>query len=406
MKAIWFCPQAGEGCLGSGLSVLLALSLLIASQIRAQASRDDFDLFRQEADSAFGQFADSLQQEYDNLVARMHREFEVFKAEVDKKWDDHLYPGQRIYVQYGPEFRSRASVDFEHGVLEASAVIDMTADTNQLAEARGLVEQKVAKVIAEPGGGDPFQAGATTNAAGTPLLEGQVADARGSIVTAESAPTFARELVQSQGVSVDTVRAGDGVRRIRLSVSYSLVPNQLKVRAERYLILVRQYAAQFGLDPRLVLAIMHTESYFNPRAVSQIPAFGLMQIVPGTAGRDAYRHVFGEDRLVTADYLYDPQRNIELGCAYLSVLREKYLRGVSADQKAYPCMIASYNGGIGTVCQAMVSSRSLTTLSAYVESIEYSEVVSKLKAKLPYQETRDYLTRVLDRMPLYDEWAK
>ena len=63
-------------------------------------------------------------------------------------------------------------------------------------------------------------------------------------------------------------------------------------KAEKYLTFVEEHASKWRLEKDVLLAIMETESHFNPLAKSQIPAFGLMQIVPSTAGVDVNRKIF------------------------------------------------------------------------------------------------------------------
>ncbi|MCS5932560.1 transglycosylase SLT domain-containing protein [Klebsiella pneumoniae subsp. pneumoniae] len=50
--------------------------------------------------------------------------------------------------------------------------------------------------------------------------------------------------------------------------------------------MVRQASRKYGVDESLILAIMQTESSFNPYAVSHADAMGLMQVVQHSAGRD------------------------------------------------------------------------------------------------------------------------
>jgi membrane-bound lytic murein transglycosylase C len=66
---------------------------------------------------------------------------------------------------------------------------------------------------------------------------------------------------------------------------------------------------------------MHTEAYFNPQAISGSNAIGIMQIIPKYAGREAYRAIYGHDKVISWDYLFDPENNIERGSAYLSLLK-------------------------------------------------------------------------------------
>ena len=77
---------------------------------------------------------------------------------------------------------------------------------------------------------------------------------------------------------------------------------------------------------------MHTESSFNPKARSPIPAFGLMQLVPKSGARDAYNYIYKQDRLLSDTYLYVPANNIELGCAYIAKIRHDYFKNIK-DEK-------------------------------------------------------------------------
>ena len=65
-------------------------------------------------------------------------------------------------------------------------------------------------------------------------------------------------------------------------------------------------------------------------ARSHIPAYGLMQIVPKTAGIDAYQYLYNKKRLLSSSYLYNSENNIEIGSAYLHILYYKYLKSYTA----------------------------------------------------------------------------
>jgi soluble lytic murein transglycosylase-like protein len=93
---------------------------------------------------------------------------------------------------------------------------------------------------------------------------------------------------------------------------------------------VRLLAPEFKLSPQLVLAIINTESGFNPNAVSPKNAQGLMQLIPDTAARFKVRNIL------------DPAQNIRGGMAYLRWLMAYYEGNVVL-------VAAAYNAGEGAV---------------------------------------------------------
>ena len=79
---------------------------------------------------------------------------------------------------------------------------------------------------------------------------------------------------------------------------------------ERMVSAAHRAAADVGLDPLLVLAVIAVESRFNPIAESGMGAKGLMQIIP-RYHLDKLRAVGGEDAV------FDPEANIEVGARIL-----------------------------------------------------------------------------------------
>jgi len=237
-----------------------------------------------------------------------------------------------------------------------------------------------------------------------PLLDRQIAMPDGTPVTRENARAFAETQAASDGVQRKTVTGSDNVPREVVSVSFPLAPDHLRVRAERFQPIVTRYAAQYGVYPPLVYAIIHSESSFNPRARSHVPAYGLMQLVPRSGARDAYLLVYKQDRMLSDTYLYDPERNIELGVAYLHILDQRYFRRVENPMNRMLCAIAGYNTGAGNVCKAFDAGTSLTRAAPVINSMTPDQVYSRLRTNLPYEETRNYIVKVNERLPLYREW--
>jgi soluble lytic murein transglycosylase len=144
--------------------------------------------------------------------------------------------------------------------------------------------------------------------------------------------------------------------------------------------LVEAGAREHDVPPALVYAIMQTESRFDPSVTSWAGARGLMQLMPKTAAGVARRA--GLD-LGSADVLYDPATNVDLGVRHLGELLERHGGGLGAA----PLAIASYNAGAGAV-QRWLEERPGWDLDLFVEAI-------------PYDETRRYTQSVLGRLWTY-----
>ncbi|HIO70550.1 MAG TPA: transglycosylase, partial [Campylobacterales bacterium] len=175
-------------------------------------------------------------------------------------------------------------------------------------------------------------------------------------------------------------------------------------KAKQYSDLVNRYSKKFKVEKALVYAIIHSESSFNPLSKSYVPAYGLMQIVPRTAGIDAYYFVYKRKRLLSASYLYRPKNNIELGSAYLHILYYNYFKNVKNPESRLYCTIAGYNTGAGNVARAFVGKVRKNRIRKAVDIINQmspDEVYRYLIENLPYDETKRYLQKVAKRVKIY-----
>ncbi len=98
-------------------------------------------------------------------------------------------------------------------------------------------------------------------------------------------------------------------------------------------------AERHGLEPRLILAVMHVESRYDPFAVSPVKAMGLMQILPSTGEWLAPQVGVAWAGPQT---LFDPVANVRLGVAYLRMLSDRY------DGRMHTAL-AAYNWGPGAI---------------------------------------------------------
>ncbi len=120
---------------------------------------------------------------------------------------------------------------------------------------------------------------------------------------------------------------------------------------------IRKVARQYGVEPSLVKAIMHAESYFNPKAVSRTGAQGLMQLMPKTAKQYGVRNAF------------NPDQNLKGALRYLT-----FLKTLFPDKPEL--VIAAYNAG--------------------------ENAVYKYNGIPPYNETQQYVRKVVALKRFYD----
>lgn len=125
-------------------------------------------------------------------------------------------------------------------------------------------------------------------------------------------------------------------------------------------------AKKNGLDPYVIMGLIHQESYYNPRVRSAVGATGLMQLMPPT-GKEIAR------RLHTSSNLEDPNTNIKLGTYYFRSLVNMFGGSVNL-------AIASYNAGMGNVMKWRRGGPN-KPMDEFLESI-------------PFPETRNYVKRV------------
>lgn len=191
------------------------------------------------------------------------------------------------------------------------------------------------------------------------------------------------------------------MKNLTIVIHFQLVKNLLEGRARKYHPMVLAHAQKYNLDPALIMAMIHTESEFNPEARSQASAYGLMQLVPHTAGQEAYHRIYGQRRKLTPQYLFDPNNNIELGTAYLHILKKGYLGAITDPLSRTYCAVAAYNAGPSNVWKAFTPRPSLKEAILTINSLTPADVYQRLVEALPSIESRNYLRDVIKRVSLY-----
>lgn len=134
---------------------------------------------------------------------------------------------------------------------------------------------------------------------------------------------------------------------------------------------ITKAAKEFDVDPYMILAVMRQESAFNPKALSPADAYGLMQLLPGTASGIAKQFNLPNPSI---EELFDPEINIRLGAANLKDLLKRF-------RNRWVLVLASYNAS------PRVASKWLDTRWR-PETLEFIE-------EIPYTETRTYVKLII-----------
>lgn len=317
---------------------------------------------------------------------------EALSGNVKKKWGKRevRLPESKTYVKYTRQYKSRAIVNFEQGEISIETLEEKADASLKNAIISTLLTPE------DPASVDVFSDSAVnTGGKSSPFLLGLVLDDAGKeILSLDAAASFADKILPT--AKSRTIQTESGSKQVRY-VTFAMVANFEDKKAQKYLQHVRKYAKQYNVSPSLVLGVIKSESSFNPHAVSGAPAYGLMQLVPTSGGREAYRRAKNQDIAPSTGYLLDPENNIELGAAYLSVLTYEQLDKVDDRTSRDYCVISAYNTGPGNVLRAFTGAKVKRRFEEgfqRINSLSAPQVFQTLREKLPYEETRNYLPTV------------
>ncbi len=366
-------------CLAAALSLTVAM---------ASGQKDEFEdeqRLQQEQWEVNAKEGKSLFLEAEQKCGRMLREqqeaWEKMVVEVNRIWLDRLTTTKKEWVDYSDQYSTRSYVNFEKGdIILATMIKASEARITELSKER--IRGQLAKILS------------SDNPSGRAILAGQITDNQGEPVTQETLDRYLNgEVFPRISRYREPVVGKDSVPRYKVSVPIKMIPNHTMVRAEPYIPEVRRQAKRFRLRPELVMAVIHTESYFDPLARSHVPAYGLMQLVPIYGAREAYQYVYGQDRILSASYLYQPINNMELGSAYLNLLIYNYFAAESNPVKNLYLSVCGYNWGPSAINRKIASRYPTSSMSP-------ERLYQMLRQRSP-QETSDYLQRVTQRIKMY-----
>lgn len=350
---------------------LILLILVVSSNVSAQ-SYEEWKL--------------SQQNSYENYQQRYLARYNAYKAEVAEKWGEYAaLSGAHDYVLYKKDLLQRVILDYENNQILIESLNDQALDV------KAVLSQLASISVGTALATDPVLPKVNESASEDSLLH-----------TLTGSDDVAAVMAQVTVKKTDRSATSKRIQQVKVSLPAKMVVQ----RATPFLPSVIKMSKQFDIDRSLILAITQTESSFNPLAQSPIPAFGLMQIVPDSAGKDVNMHINNKKTSPTINTLFKPDQNIRFGAAYLHILDSRYLKGITDDRSRLYCTIAAYNTGAGNVASVFhpQKKRSLKLAVQRINQLSPDEVYQQLVTHLPYQETRTYLKKVNKALQQYQQW--
>lgn len=322
-----------------------------------------------------------------NDLKNVDKFFKEFVEAIVSIWGEKnaKVPEKKEYVKYMQNYKSRALIDFDKGIVRVE-----TLDEKDYKSSLKNAIVTTLLLPDDPRAANLFDA-KEVKFGETPYLYEEVLDDQQKAIRYEwRANRYADILIKEIRKSEISV---NGQNKNLYYINIDMVKDHANIRVKKFKPFVEKYAKKFNISKNLIYAVIQTESNFNQFAVSSANAYGLMQVVPTSAGKDAYKYVKGKSWTPSKNYLFDANNNIELGSGYLALLENSYLKGIQNPISKEYCIISAYNTGSGNVLRTF--NRNKTRAIEEINKKTPQEIYEILIKKLPYEETRKYLQKVI-----------
>jgi membrane-bound lytic murein transglycosylase C len=312
---------------------LVYLLCILTFIFSVYGQESDLEKYKRMASEDVGKWKQERDAEMDAYQERVEKERKEWKEYVNKvrgQWGEYTGSTPKAWAEYSNDLNALSVVDFENNYIEIATIVD----TDNKAKSEAQIQKRFEEMLAtkEEGSNRKLLAGQIKYEQKAnfvkPIKKKVIVEKPINkdkkvykAVTQENQKQFVKETV-NKNLKKEVIIGDDGRARTKYTVTLEMVPNSIQVRAKKYMDLIEKYSKKYDLDPALVMALIHTESAFNPKAFSRRPdgtpmACGLMQIIPSQAGRDAHKALFGKDKIVEPEYLFDPEKNLAMGTWYV-----------------------------------------------------------------------------------------
>ncbi|NOH96855.1 membrane-bound lytic murein transglycosylase MltC [Vibrio sp. 99-70-13A1] len=321
--------------------------------------------------------------QFEKDTAALDSLIDSFSGNIQKRWGSKeiKMAGKSNYVKYIDNYLSRSEVNFTKGTI----LVETVSPTEPKKHLKNAIMTTLLTPD-YPANVDLFSSKSIT-LEGQPFLYNQVVDQEQKpIQWTWRANRFADYLI------ANNLKTKEVDFKKSYYVEIPMVEDHAIKRSYKYADIVRRASRKYDIPEDLIYAIIKTESSFNPYAVSWANAYGLMQVVPKTAGRDVFKLVKNKPGEPTPEYLFNPETNIDTGTAYFYILKNRYLKDVKHPTTLEYSMISAYNGGTGGVLNTFSSNRkrAMNDLNA----LQPNQAYWALTKKHPNKESRRYLEKV------------
>ena len=364
-------------------------------------AQTDFEEYQKQQEQEYSGYVEKEKLAEANYYKQQDSLFIQYKDQIEKLWNEFVESTPKEWVSYNADFSGRSQVDFEKDEIKVAAVVEETTTKEekqkQEEKAKEIVKEQLISILKEKD--------EVTN---EPILKDQVQNPvkKNEPIKEKEIEQLAEDIVKNATTKVFVNE--DGKKQIKYEISLSLMPNNIKTRVEKFKSIIEEFCRKHDVDPKVAMAIIHTESFYNPKAYNRHGnAYGMMQIVPRYAGQTMNYALFKKRGKPSSKQLYDPRTNMEMGIGYIRWLANNKWPKVKNKTNQYWAIICSYNGGPGSVYKAMtgkmnkISQKKWDKMMDDLNTMDSDKLYKKLHKDIPWEETRKYIKIVKDRMDKY-----
>ena len=379
----------------------IIIKTTLLALLAVNSSAQSFQEYLTQSQNNYSTFKNTIDEQFLSYKKAYDESYKEYASEIEEKWPTIDVSTNHKWVEYSKDYNSKKSIDYAKE--EISVEVIALSEKEAKEKIKKIVDEMVNYSVEDGIKNDILQNKILKKTEKTVKEENKTENKQkliSDILSTEEQNSI-KEKLTTQKIVQEKYR-----EKFIYKVNVKLPSDFLIKKAKLYQPIVNKQSSLTNIPAELIYAVIHSESSFNPMARSHIPAFGLMQIVPKSAGVDVYYYLYKKKKILSSTYLYNAQNNILVGSNYLHILYFKYLKNIKNPQSRMYCVIAAYNTGAGNVSKAFIGDTNISKAVIEINKMDSTQVYTHLMKKLPYNETKEYLHKVNDRVAAYNQLIK